>query len=180
MTPQRLQYACVATRSASPMTGALHKLAAAALLVLAACSQPAPTVPADGRPARDAAESFREFGDYVVHFNALSTEQLTPEIARQYGIVRSGNRGMLNVSIVRKEAGSTGVSVPGSVSAAAVNLTGQVKNIELREIREQSAVYYIAEFPVANQETLIFTIDVTPLNEQGRFSVRYTRQFFTD
>ena len=50
-----------------------------------------------------ATESSRDFGDYVVYFNALNTEQLTPEIARQYEIVRSKSRALLNVSIHRKQ-----------------------------------------------------------------------------
>ena len=74
----------------------------------------------------------------------------------------------------------SGTPVTGSIFASAVNLTGQFRELQLREIREQTAVYYIAEFPVANEETLIFTIDVTPMNEPSRFSVRYMKQFFTN
>jgi hypothetical protein len=50
----------------------------------------------------------------------------------------------------------------------------------LREIREGDAIYYIAELAIANEETLIFTIDVTPLNEASRFSIRFKKQFFVD
>ncbi len=52
-----------------------------------------------------ATESSKDFGDYVLYFNALNTDQLTPDIAREYGIVRSKSRAMLNVSIHRKHAG---------------------------------------------------------------------------
>ena len=31
----------------------------------------------------------KDFGDYIVHFNAISTDQLSSEIARTYNIVRS-------------------------------------------------------------------------------------------
>ena len=36
-----------------------------------------------------ATESAKDFGDYVLYFNAINTDQLTPDIAKQYGIVRS-------------------------------------------------------------------------------------------
>ena len=49
-----------------------------------------------------ATEGSKDFGDYVVYFNAMNTDQLTPEIAREYEIVRSKSRAMLNVSIHRK------------------------------------------------------------------------------
>lgn len=155
-----------------------HRLAAIALCLLCACS-PAPE-PMVSRSAPPATESFRDFGDYVVHFNAISTTQLTPEVARDYGIVRSGNRAMLNVSIIRKQAGSVGSPVAAAVLAWAVNLTGQRRALDFREIREQTAVYYIAEFSIANEETLTFSIDVTPAEERNAFSVRYVKQFFVN
>jgi Domain of unknown function (DUF4426) len=158
----------------------LRALSAAALVFLSACDQPAAPGVSTREPPLRATESFRDFGDYVVHFNAITTSQLIPEIARQYGIVRSNNRGMLNVSIIRKAPDSIGTPVPGSVFASAVNLTGQIRELDMREIHEEDAVYYIAEFGVANEETLIFTIDVTPMNEPSRFSVRYMKQFFTN
>ena len=162
------------------MSRFLHALPVACLFLAAACEQPTQPTVATPEPALRSTESFRDFGDYVVHFNAISTNQLTPEIARQYAIVRSDNRAMLNVSILRKEAGTTGAPVSGSVSASAVNLTGQHKNMTMREIREGEAVYYIGELAVANEETLVFSIDVTPMNESSRFSVRYMKQFYVD
>jgi hypothetical protein len=151
---------------------------------LAACEQSAQTA---AEQEQDVAvlpgtESARDFGDYVVHFNAMATDQLTPDISREYGIVRSQNRAMLTVSIIQKEAQSIGNAVPGSVSASAINLTGQLKSIPLREIREDqdSAIYYIGEIAIANAETLIFTVDVTPINEPSRFTVRFQKQFYVD
>ena len=48
-----------------------------------------------------AAEQSQTFGDYEIHYNALTTDQLSPEVAKAYGIVRSGSRAMLNVSVLR-------------------------------------------------------------------------------
>ncbi len=132
-------------------------------------------------PAAEAAGvASKDFGDYVVHFNAISTDQLTPEVAKAYSIVRSKNRALLNVSVLKKAEGTTGTPVPGSVAALVANDTGQVKDSKLREIREGDAVYYIADFAVSNAETLIFTVDVTPINETSRFSVRFTRTFYDE
>jgi hypothetical protein len=150
-------------------------------LLLGACEQqPEPSEPDTGTPALSGTETSKDFGDYVVHFNALSTEQLTPQVASQYGIVRSKNRAILNVSILRKQTQGLGTAVSGSVSASAINLTGQLKNLTFREIKEGQAIYYIAQFAVADEETLIFSIDVTPINESSRFSVRFKKQFFVD
>ena len=148
--------------------------------VVAGCQQPADIDTDFAQPALASTETSKDFGDYVLHFSALSTEQLSPEVARQHDIVRSGNRGLLNVSIIKKEPGALGKSVSGSVSASAINLTGQLKNITFREIREEEAIYYIGEAMISNEETLIFTIDATPINESSRFTIRYMKQFFVD
>jgi hypothetical protein len=131
------------------------------------------TVPA----AEPAGASYVEIGSHVVHFSAQSTDQLPPEIARAYNIVRSKNRAMLNVSVL--ESG-TNTPVTADVTVKTVNLTGQMKNVTMRMIEEQDAIYYIGETPVANQETLIFDISVTPDGEAEASNVRFKRQFYTD
>lgn len=155
------------------MTPALQPLFAASLLAIAGCQQP------PDQAILPVTETSKDFGDYVVHFNAQSTVQLVAEIAQRYGIVRSKNRAMLTVTILRKEDGTIGTPVAGEVSAFANNLTGQTKNIAVREIREEGAIYYIGECAITNGETLIFTIDVTPIDAANPFSVRYKKQFFT-
>lgn len=122
----------------------------------------------------------KEFGDYVLHFNSMSTDQLQPNIAREYGIVRSKNRALLTVSIIKSEENSPGKSVPGTVTSTANNLTGQVKNLTLKEIREGDAVYYIGDVAVANAEVLVFNVEATPANETDPMQVRFSRRYFTD
>jgi len=132
---------------------------------------------ADVPDAQPAGASSADIGDHVVHFSAQSTDQLPPEIARAYSIVRSKNRAMLNVSVL-KEADNTPVTA--NVTVKTVNLTGQLKNITMRQINEQESIYYIGEAPVANRETLIFDISVTPEGVDAPSVVRFQRQFYTD
>lgn len=127
-----------------------------------------------------ATESTKDFGEYVLYFNALNTDQLSTEIAREYGIVRSKSRAMLNVSIHRKLAGGSTEAVTGAVSASAINLNGQLMTMTLREIREDTAIYYVGELAITNGEVLIYTIDATPSNEPSRFTVRFKKQFFVE
>jgi len=127
--------------------------------------------------AEPAGETMKDIGDHVVHFSAQSTDELSPEVARAYNIVRSKNRAMLTISVVRE---SDQVSVPATVTVKTVNLTGQLKNVAMRPIEEQDAVYYVGETPVANRETLIFDITVTPEGAAGSSEVRFKREFYTD
>ncbi len=124
-------------------------------------------------------ENYKDFGGYLLHVNALGTNQLPPEVAQSAGIVRSDNRGMLNVVILKKLEASEDQPWAGAVKVAAANLAGQFRSIDMRKVTEQDAIYYIGEFAVSNQETLVFDIDVVPENETRRLAVRFTKQFYT-
>jgi hypothetical protein len=145
------------------------------LSLIAACGGPGAdaTVP----QAEPAAASSVDIGDHIVHFSALSTDQLPPEVARAYNIVRSKNRAMLNVSVLQE---GSNTPVTADVSVQTVNLTGQLKNVTMRKIQEQEAIYYIGETPVANRETLIFDISVTPEGVDNSSDIRFKRQFYTN
>jgi hypothetical protein len=144
------------------------------LITLGGCGGPGDdaTVP----QAQPAGASSSDIDDHVVHFSAQLTDQLPPEVARTYNILRSKNRAMLNVSVLKD--GKT--PVEATVTVKTVNLTGQLKNVIMRKIQEQEAIYYIGETPVANQETLIFDISVTPSGATEASNVRFKRQFYTN
>lgn len=126
------------------------------------------------------AENSQDFGDYVVHFNALNTTYLPPDTTREYGIRRSKNRGMVNIAVLSKMLGTAGKPVAASVSATATNLTGQKRDISLREIREGPAIYYIGDFPITNEETLRFKVNVKPESQKETYEVLFKQQFFTE
>ncbi|WJW75774.1 DUF4426 domain-containing protein [Thiohalobacter sp. IOR34] len=125
------------------------------------------------------AENVQDFGDYVVHFNALNTDMLPPKVAQEYAIKRSQNRGMLNIVVLKKVLGASGTPTPARVSGTSTSLTGRQRELEFREIREPNALYYIAEFPVSHEESLDFRIRVQPKGVAEPFLVHFRQQFFT-
>ena len=127
--------------------------------------------------AQPSEDSFKDFGSYEIHYNAVRTDALTPEIARNYGIQRSANRVMLNVTVLHKEAGTARKPVPAAVTVDARNLNEQLKSIELRRISESEAIYYIGEVSISGTEILVFDITVTPEGTQTPLSVKFTREF---
>ncbi len=126
------------------------------------------------------AENSQDFGDYVVHFNALNTNYLPPSVTREYGLKRSKNRGMINVAVLRKVMGTAGKPVVAEITASATNLAGQKRDITLREVREGNAIYYIGDFPISHEETLRFTLHVKPGDNVDAHEVKFSHQFFTE
>jgi Domain of unknown function (DUF4426) len=150
----------------------------AAALTLAACGR-------EGQiralPAQSAQETFQDFGNYEVHFNAVRTDSLTAEVARAYNIERSKNRVLLNVTVLHKEADhAPRKPVEGKVEVDAYNLNGQLKGLEMRRISEGDAIYYVGEVSISGTEILVFDIKVTPVNETSPLEVKFKREFFSD
>jgi hypothetical protein len=117
-------------------------------------------------------------GEYTVHYNALPTTVLGAEVARGYGIVRSATRGFLNVAVLRQRPGEDlGTAVPARVEASVRNLSGQRNVIELREIRDQDAIYYFGEFATRGEDTLRFELQVTPEGADRPIPVRFEQGF---
>ena len=150
-------------------------IALSLLGLVSACGGPgeSSTIP----EAQPASASNLDIGDHVIHYSAQLTDQLPPESARAYDIVRSKTRAMLSVSVLDKTDKTT---VAATVTVKTVNLTGQLKNFTMRQINEQDAIYYIGTLPVANRETLIFDISITPDGVEKSSDIRFKRQFFTD
>ena len=143
--------------------------------LVAACGGPGgdATVPV----AEPAEATSADIGDHVVHFNAQSTDALSPEIARANDIARSKDMAMLTVSVLSK---SDNKPVAADVKVKAVNLTGQLKSISLRKADVPDAIYYIGTVSIDNRETLVFDISVKPDGADEASDVRFKRQFYTD
>jgi hypothetical protein len=124
------------------------------------------------------AQQSERFGPYEVHYNTLNTNMLTPEIAQAYGIQRAVTRALLNVTVIQRDGNRP---VPATVTASATNLTGQQRTIELRQVRDQDAIYQLGTFRVRNEEILTFRVEVQPEGRVGPpFTFSFRQQFYTD
>jgi ribosomal protein L1 len=129
--------------------------------------------------ANSYAENAREFGPYVVHYNAFRSDTISPEIAKQYDLPRANNRILINISVLQKVMGTTGKPTASEVTGHANNLTGQLKNLEFKEIKEGAAIYYIAETKISDGEFLKFDIKIVPEGETRPARLSFSKRFFT-
>jgi hypothetical protein len=127
------------------------------------------------------AQQSQDFGEYVVHYNALNSNLISPAVAKAYGIQRSSSRALINVTILKKLMDQPGMPVKALVTASGRNLTGQTREIPLREVLEtEGAVYYIGELSVRNMETFDFRLNITPQESDLAFEVKFRKQFYTE
>ncbi|MFC1719599.1 DUF4426 domain-containing protein [Pseudomonadota bacterium] len=127
------------------------------------------------------AQQSQDFGEYVVHYNALNTNLIPPQVAQGYGIQRSSSRALLNVTVLKKVMGSPGTPVGASVTATATNLTGQTRAIDMRRTDDsEGAIYHLGEFPIHNLETYRFDIKVKIDGQNEPLVVKFEQQFYTE
>lgn len=132
-------------------------------------------------PMFSLANNVYETDNYVVHYNAFTADTLPPQMASAYGILRSKYKGVLNISVQKKQgAGTLPKAVLATVTAEAFNLAGQLKELESRKVTEGDAVYYISEFRISNEERLNFKIRVLPAGESEMLEFKFTHQFYID
>ena len=125
------------------------------------------------------AENSMEFGDYVVHYNAFRSDTISPEVAKQYGLARASNRILVNIAVLKKVMNTTGKPTSSKVTGHASNLTGQLKQLEFKEITEGTAIYYLAEAKISDGEFLKFDIKIMPEGETRAARLKFNKRFFT-
>lgn len=114
-----------------------------------------------------AAERMQEIGDHRAHYSLVPTLFLKADIAAGYGIRRARDRALLSISVLDADRTPVRAAVTGTMR----NLLEQTQPLEIREVVEGSAVYYLAEVRHSDREVLRFAIDiVTPDGRSHRLS----------
>lgn len=118
------------------------------------------------------------FGDYTVHYQAVNSTFLRPEIAEQYGIVRSERRAFLNVAVLRNEADGKTTPVTATISGVKHNLLQQSEAIDFALVREGTAIYYIGQFDFSDREVVRFTLEVAPEGNEPAHTIEWSTQLY--
>jgi hypothetical protein len=121
------------------------------------------------------AEQKRELGNWDVHYIALNTTFLTPEVAKQYGIVRSKFNALINISVLdRQDKSAQSVILTGE----AKNLLGVVKKLNFKQITEGKSIYYLALLPFSDLEQYRITVNINDGLEQK--NLKFQHKFYAD
>jgi len=121
------------------------------------------------------------FDEYVVYYSTFTADNLPAEMTKNYGITRSKNRAVLNISVQKKAVpGKMAVPVNAKIKVKLKNLVGQQKELRLRQIKEGDAIYYISEFRVSHKELITFTIEALPDGTDKPLEFSFKQQFYAN
>lgn len=169
---QHIQHS-IRPATAAATTTAGHSLAAWRLLLAGLCTALclfAVTARADSQT----------FGDYTVHYIAVNSTFIRPEIAAQYGIERNRRGAFLNISVLKNNADGSTTPVTATISGGKRNLMQQSGSIDFKEVREGEAIYYLGQFTFSNAELLRFTVQVQPESQGPTHEIEWTTTLYAD
>lgn len=120
------------------------------------------------------------FGDYEVHFSAFNSTFIAPEIAKAYKLERSPKHGLVNIAVRNVKDSEVGTAVTALLEGQHKNLLQQSVPLQFMEVKEGTAVYYLAGFRFSNEEMLEFSIDVKPEGSDKSYPVTFRQTFYQD
>jgi len=151
-------------------------LLAAALVAGCGGSAAPPPAPVPARLFED--PGFVAEGDYEMRYGIVPASELPAGVARTYGIVRSKDRVVVNVSVLRRRADTLPLPIDAEVAGDWRTLIGEPQSLSFRPVLEGNAISYIAELPLANQGPITLELRARP-PQGSMMTARITREFDT-
>jgi len=121
------------------------------------------------------AEQKQVLGSWDVHYIALNSTFLTPQVAKQYAIVRSKFNGLINISVLDRQDKTAQSAV---LTGEAKNLLGVVKKLTFKQVTEGKSIYYLAVLPFSDREQYRISIDINDGLEQK--TLKFQHKFYAD
>lgn len=115
--------------------------------------------------------------DYDIHYNAFNTMMVPPEVAQSYGFTRARNRALLNISVLDS---SSKKALPAVVTGTRTNIVGQLLPLEFVQIKEQNAIYYIAQLRFTEEEMWRFELQIQPDLNADAIPLKFSQTFYLE
>jgi hypothetical protein len=127
-----------------------------------------------------AAQQSRTFDGYEIHYNAFRADFVPEPVADALGLTRSTDRGLVNVTVLRKRADGSDEPLEADVSATATDGEDRTQPVRMRAMREESGLSYIGEFRIAGEQTYRIELEVRPFGAQKAYRLRFAQSLVAD
>ncbi|MBD2857397.1 DUF4426 domain-containing protein [Spongiibacter sp. KMU-158] len=128
------------------------------------------------QPQTSDGESSRQFGPDTIHYSVLNTRFLSAQVAQAYGITRGDNKFLLNIA-VRHQGEASEHAIKAKISGTSSDLIYQTP-LKFREVVEQDAIYYLAEFEVRSEERLSFRLQVQTATRPMPYDLQFNKMLY--
>ncbi|MDN6297786.1 MAG: DUF4426 domain-containing protein [Halomonas sp.] len=118
--------------------------------------------------------------NYEIHYSAVSTRFLTPEVAHAYGLQRSAGLGLINVSVREKQDDGTTRPVNAGVKGSVGTLDDAPGALNFRTVRDNGAVYQLATFRLQHDTPMHFTLKVRADRNAEPERITFIQRFYLE
>ncbi|PMR75928.1 DUF4426 domain-containing protein [Billgrantia endophytica] len=127
------------------------------------------------------AQQYEQVGNHQIHYSAVSTSFLSPEVAANHGIQRSPAMALLNVSVLEElEDGTTRpVNAPVTGEVGEVGSTSPA-SLSFRSLRDGDAQSQIATFRIIEDEPMRFDLQVRYDRNREPARVSFIQRFYIE
>ena len=119
------------------------------------------------------AEQVRRIDGHEVHYNAFRADFLPASIAKQHGLTRAADRGLLNVTVLRPRSDATLESIEASVTAYVSRRGDARSEVRMRPVREPGSVSYMGAFKLEGEGAYDFELEVRPFGAVRSEKIRF-------
>lgn len=116
----------------------------------------------------------RDAGPYRVHYNALPADEIAPAMAERHGLPTTPGHCVVSVAVEHR---ASGTPVAAMASGEITRPDGRMRPLDLREMRVDDRVYYVAAVPLDGALRLRFELKVSPAGDMPPETIRFSRSF---
>jgi len=121
-------------------------------------------------------QDVQTFDGFEIHYNAVNAGVIAKDAAKEVGISRAPNRALLNVVVLHGEYQQTEAEVAGTVSGVR-----GTHPLQFRPIRDNGALYYVAEFEIGRGESnFSFELTVKPAGAPRTYPIAFSQTLVGD
>lgn len=118
-------------------------------------------------------------GDYEFHYSVFNSMFVQPEVARHYGIVRAKDNAVLNIAVRKKLPDGGTKAQRAMVSGSSSDLVRRY-DLTFKEVEEQDAIYYLAQFRHGKKETRDFRLQIQPDPNAAPYRLEFNDELFQE
>ncbi|GGC95769.1 DUF4426 domain-containing protein [Halopseudomonas salina] len=124
-------------------------------------------------------QSPKRFGDIIVYFSPFNSSYVAPQVAANVGLERAPDKGVLNIA-VQRETPDGAVPVDARVTGTVKTLIEQETPLNFIRVKEEDALYFVANYGAPTRSILRFEIDIQPEEGGAVHTLNFQKEFFPD
>ena len=118
-----------------------------------------------------------KFGDFTVNYNVYPSSFLKSEIANALKLRQSPNQGVITIAARKAQADGSEQPIKANIQVRTRNIIGRVHTARLIEVVDDGHIYYMGNFPITQNETTQFEIEVLPAGNGPSHRFAFSRLF---